>query len=207
MFDRTHSDDPIPRRSFLAVASIGAGAVAAGAAGWGLLGTLSPSAEVLAHGGDLEIKLSDIPEGTELRLKAYGWPIFVRHRKPEEIAAAEKTGPDQYPFDETLDIYGRELGSADDRIRRATPDGRFIAVVGRIQEFDCVPLEDANGDFNGWFEPCRGNHYDTSGRFRKGAAHENLRLPVFELADADTLRLIMNPNYVKKTGLDDLLYR
>jgi ubiquinol-cytochrome c reductase iron-sulfur subunit len=202
---RPQANSPTSRRSFVATASLAVGAIAFGAAGWALLDSLSPSADVLAAGEGFDINLSEIPAGSELWVKAYGLPIVLRHRTPEDIAAAEQAAPDQYPYDETLDVFGRRLGSAEDRIRRATPDGRFIALVGRFQEFDCVPL--AGGDYNGWFEPCRGNHYDTSGRFRKGASPENLRLPVSELVDANTLRLVTNPNYVRQIDLDALLYR
>lgn len=207
MPDRASDEVPATRRAVLATATAGAGLVVLGAAGWGLLGSLSPTADVLAGGRALDISLSDIPEGTELRVQAYGLPILVRHRKPQDIAAADEAGPEQYPYQETLDVFGRNLGSAEDRIRRATPDGRFIALVGRFQEFDCVPVEGTTGDFNGWFEPCRGNHYDTSGRFRKGVARENLRLPIFELVAPDTLRLILDPKHLGQSRLDDLVYR
>ena len=45
------------------------------------------------------------------------------------------------------------------------------------------------GDFNGWFCPCHGSHYDTSGRIRKGPAPTNLPVPVAEFVDATTIKL------------------
>jgi ubiquinol-cytochrome c reductase iron-sulfur subunit len=37
------------------------------------------------------------------------------------------------------------------------------------------------GEFNGWFCPCHGSHYDISGRIRKGPAPLNLEIPPYEL--------------------------
>lgn len=40
----------------------------------------------------------------------------------------------------------------------------------------CVPVPMA-GDYNGYFCPCHGSHYDLSGRIRKGPAPLNLDIP------------------------------
>ena len=41
------------------------------------------------------------------------------------------------------------------------------------------------GDYHGWFYPCHGSHYDTSGRIRKGPAPKNLEVPSYSFI-ADT---------------------
>jgi ubiquinol-cytochrome c reductase iron-sulfur subunit len=53
----------------------------------------------------------------------------------------------------------------------------------------CVPLGDGAGDFHGWFCPCHGSHYDTSGRIRKGPAPENLPVPMAAFVDDTTIKL------------------
>ena len=45
--------------------------------------------------------------------------------------------------------------------------------VGVCTHLGCVPMGNS-GDYNGWFCPCHGSHYDTSGRIRKGPAPLNL---------------------------------
>mgnify|MGYP003326869614 CR=1 FL=1 len=45
---------------------------------------------------------------------------------------------------------------------------------------------DPKGDYNGWFCPCHGSMYDTSGRIRKGPAPTNLAVPEY-LFTSDTL--------------------
>jgi ubiquinol-cytochrome c reductase iron-sulfur subunit len=37
----------------------------------------------------------------------------------------------------------------------------------------------SRGEFGGWFCPCHGSHYDTSGRIRKGPAPLNLPVPPY----------------------------
>ena len=55
-------------------------------------------------------------------------------------------------------------------------------------DLGCVPINGA-GDFNGWFCPCHGSHYDTSGRIRKGPAPLNLEVPPYQFLD-DTKILV-----------------
>ena len=45
------------------------------------------------------------------------------------------------------------------------------------------------GDFGGWFCPCHGSHYDTSGRIRKGPAPRNLEVPPYSFIDDTTIQL------------------
>ncbi|WAR11952.1 UCRI-like protein, partial [Mya arenaria] len=50
----------------------------------------------------------------------------------------------------------------------------------------CVPVAEA-GDFNGYYCPCHGSHYDASGRIRKGPAPLNLDIPYYEFMDDETV--------------------
>lgn len=193
------------RRSFLSIATISVGLVGVGAAAFGILSSLSPSADVIARTKGFKIRLSDIPEGSQLTMKIFGYPVFIRHRTAKEIAAAEAVDLAKLPFNQTFDVRGRPLGTADDRIRRASADGRFIALVG-VGGWGCALLGDGAGDFAGWFDACRGTHYDTSGRFRKGYADGNLRLPRYELVDGDTL-WFTDPDVNPQRMVDELLYR
>jgi ubiquinol-cytochrome c reductase iron-sulfur subunit len=206
MPDRIHPDVPETRRSFLAYATVGACLAGLGAAGHGVLHSLAPSADVVAQNGGFDVQLSEIPQGVQLTVKGFGVPIFIRHRTKDEIAAAEAVDLSDLPVNLTVDSLGRPLGPADDALRRATPDGRFIALVGVGSGLGCVPLGDRAGDFDGWFDPCRGTHYDSSGRYRKGVARENLRLPSYRLIDGDVLRFI-EPKTVSGEMLEDLVYR
>jgi len=45
------------------------------------------------------------------------------------------------------------------------------------------------GDFNGWFCPCHGSHYDTSGRIRKGPAPKNLEIPPYDFVGDTRIKI------------------
>jgi len=57
----------------------------------------------------------------------------------------------------------------------------WLIVVGVCTHLGCVPLGtkpgDPRGEYGGWFCPCHGSVYDTSGRIRKGPAPKNLEVP------------------------------
>ena len=48
------------------------------------------------------------------------------------------------------------------------------------------------GDFNGWFCPCHGSHYDVSGRIRKGPAQQIWKYRSLNLLIAIKLNWINN---------------
>jgi ubiquinol-cytochrome c reductase iron-sulfur subunit len=170
-----------------------------------LLRSLSPSADVLELATGIEVQLSDIPEGEQIDI-AYlpGRPVIVRHRTADEITEAEAVDLDALTDNTTRDVFGRDLGTADDRNRRATPDGKFIAVLGVEPHHGCHLLQ--GGDFV-WIDPCVSTHFDISGRARRHGFAGNLLVPVSHLAAPDRLRLVTNPNYLRPTDIDDLLYR
>jgi ubiquinol-cytochrome c reductase iron-sulfur subunit len=127
----------------------------------GIVGSLSISADVLAL-AKIEVNLNDIPEGKNMMFKWRGKPLFVRHRTGEEIETernvnlAELRDP-QHDADRTL-------------------DPRYLVVLGVCTHLGCVPVGNA-GIFGGYYCPCHGSHYDSSGRIRKGPAPLNLEVP------------------------------
>jgi ubiquinol-cytochrome c reductase iron-sulfur subunit len=59
-------------------------------------------------------------------------------------------------------------------------------VLGICTHLGCVPISGA-GEYGGWFCPCHGSHYDTSGRIRKGPAPLNLEIPPYQLQDGKVI--------------------
>ena len=59
----------------------------------------------------------------------------------------------------------------------------WLVLVGVCTHLGCVPLgqkvSDMKGEYDGWYCPCHGSHYDTSGRIRKGPAPKNLDVPPY----------------------------
>ena len=77
------------------------------------------------------------------------------------------------------------------RVKKAA---EWLIVVGVCTHLGCVPLGnkpgDPRGEYGGWFCPCHGSHYDTSGRIRKGPAPQNLAVPDYAfLTDTSVDRL------------------
>ena len=157
------------RRDILFVATGAMAAVVAGAAVWPLIQQMNPDASTRAL-ASTDVDLSGIAAGQIVTVKWRGKPVFIRHRTPAEITAAEKTPltvlPDPQP----------------DSARVKKPE--WLVVIGVCTHLGCIPLGH-EGEFGGWFCPCHGSTYDVSGRIRSGPAPANLEVPEYSfLSDA-----------------------
>ena len=142
-----------------------------------LLSVLSASQDVLAM-GSVDVAVDRIPEGSTQTVKWRGSPVFIRHRTAWEIAAARK--------DDELAATGRLRDPQLDSERVKRDD--LLIVVGICTHLGCVPVS-AAGDWKGFFCPCHGSHYDTSGRIRKGPAPLNLAVPPYDFIAPGKVRL------------------
>jgi ubiquinol-cytochrome c reductase iron-sulfur subunit len=149
-----------------------------GAAVWPLIDQMNPSASVLAL-ATIDIDVSDLTEGSQVTVKWRGKPVFVRYRTAKEIEAARATPLSDLP-DQMARTGNNPTADARDENRALGDNGEYIVMMGVCTHLGCVPLGE-QGDFGGWFCPCHGSHYDTSGRIRKGPAPENLPIPELEM--------------------------
>ncbi|WP_371225576.1 ubiquinol-cytochrome c reductase iron-sulfur subunit [Roseovarius sp. 2305UL8-3] len=192
----SHADDHEgTRRDFLYYATGGAGVVVTGAAVWPLVNQMNPSADVQAL-SSIRVDVSGVEPGTQVTVKWLGKPVFIRHRTGAEIAKAQEQDaeaegnlPDPLARNANLD----PTASASDANRvmpspEGEGEGAWIVQMGVCTHLGCVPLGDA-GEFDGWFCPCHGSHYDLAGRIRKGPAPENLPVPPAEWVDNTTIKL------------------
>ncbi|MBR28016.1 MAG: ubiquinol-cytochrome c reductase iron-sulfur subunit [Rhodobacteraceae bacterium] len=175
------SDAEPTRRDFLYVATAAAGAVGAGAAVWPLVDQMNPSADVLAL-ASIEVDVSAVEVGSQLTVKWRGKPVFIRRRTEQEISEGRDV-----PLSDLKDPIARNDNlpgdaPATDEDRTLDDAGEWLVMLGVCTHLGCVPLGEA-GDFDGWFCPCHGSHYDTAGRIRKGPAPTNLPVPVAVMAD------------------------
>ncbi|SDW83179.1 ubiquinol-cytochrome c reductase iron-sulfur subunit [Albimonas donghaensis] len=175
------SDAEPTRRDFLYVATAAAGAVGAGAAVWPLVDQMNPSADVLAL-ASIEVDVSAVEVGSQLTVKWRGKPVFIRRRSEQEISEGRDV-----PLSDLKDPIARNDNlpgdaPATDEDRTLDDAGEWLVMLGVCTHLGCVPLGEA-GDFDGWFCPCHGSHYDTAGRIRKGPAPTNLPVPVAVMAD------------------------
>jgi ubiquinol-cytochrome c reductase iron-sulfur subunit len=163
--DPNHQDPN--RRDFIHIAA-GAAAVGAGAmAVWPLVNSMNPAADTLAL-STIEFDLTKVQEGQQVVIKWQGKPVFVRYRTPAEVQRAR------------ADDHARDLKEPQIDADRVKPGHQqYLVVLGSCTHLGCVPTFNA-GDYGGWFCPCHGSHYDTSGRIRKGPAPKNLVVPTYD---------------------------
>ncbi len=160
------SEDGITRRDMLVLTAGAMSVVGVGAVLWPLVDSMNPSKDVLAL-ASIEVDLAPIAEGQSIKVMWRGKPLFIRHRTPAEIAAAEACPMGDLP----------DPQQDSDRVKK--DHEQWLIMVGVCTHLGCVPIGD-KGDYGGWFCPCHGSHYDTSGRIRKGPAPKNLLVPPYE---------------------------
>jgi len=161
------------RRDFIFTASYTLGVVGVGAAVWPLIDQMNPDASVKAH-SSTEVNISEVQPGQSITVLWRSKPIFIKRRTEEEIAKARQ-----------VDL--KELKDPEkDEDRPKNPE--WLVIVGICTHLGCVPLGN-KGEYGGWFCPCHGSHYDTSGRIRKGPAPTNLEVPKYEFVDSNTIKI------------------
>ena len=161
------------RRNFLLTASYVLGVVGIGATVWPLIDQMNPDSSVKAL-ATTEVDISNISPGKTITVLWRGKPVFIRRRTEEEINVAQKV--------KLSDLKDPEKDQ--DRVKK----NEWLVMIGVCTHLGCVPLGD-KGDFNGWFCPCHGSHYDTAGRIRKGPAPTNLEIPKYEFVDNNTIKI------------------
>lgn len=132
-----------------------------------LITQLSPAADIVAL-AKAEVALSAIPEGKNVIIKWRGKPVFIRHRTAGEIDEANAV-----PMSELKDPQ-----SDADRVKKP----EWLVMLGVCTHLGCVPIGES-GDYDGWYCPCHGSHYDISGRIRKGPAPLNLEVPPYDFTE------------------------
>ena len=169
------------RRDFLMVATGALAGIGAVATAWPFINNLNPAADTLAL-ASVEVNVAPVQVGQAITVKWRGKPLFIRHRTPEEIKAAEAV-----PLSELRDPQ-TDNSRVTDTAKKVRPE--WLVQIGVCTHLGCVPLGNKPGDpkgpFGGWFCPCHGSQYDTSGRIRKGPAPKNLAVPDY-LFTSDTV--------------------
>lgn len=166
------------RRDFLTLATAAFAAVGLGAVTWPFVSSMNPARDVLAL-STTEVDLAPVAVGQAVTVVWRGKPVFVRHRTPQEIVAARSV--------RLAALSDPQTGAA----RVIRPE--WLVVVGICTHLGCVPLgqkpTDPHGPWGGWFCPCHGSAYDTSGRVRQGPAPLNLVVPPYVFVSDTQIRI------------------
>lgn len=174
----TAPQDGGTRRDFLQLVTASFAAVGVGAMAWPFISSMNPARDVLAL-STTEVDLSPIATGSAVTVMWRGKPVFVRNRTEEEIKEARAV-----PLSEL-----RDPQTDQSRVKK----DNWLILIGVCTHLGCVPLgqkpTDPRGDYGGWFCPCHGSHYDTSGRIRKGPAPANLVVPDYVFTSDTQIRV------------------
>ncbi|HIG24177.1 MAG TPA: ubiquinol-cytochrome c reductase iron-sulfur subunit [Henriciella marina] len=172
------------RRDFIHIATAATAVAGAGALAYVFVDQMNAASDTKAA-SSLDVDVSKVPVGGEIRVLIGGKPFFIRHRTPAEIRAAQSVDlsslPDPQSDEERLvPMQSGEYNPA------------ILVTSGSCTHLGCVPVGPAQGntgDFGGWYCPCHGSHYDTSGRIRRGPAPANLPVPDYNWLSAAVINI------------------
>ncbi len=164
------------RRDFIYIATGAVGAVGLAAAAWPFIAQMNPDASTIAAGAPIEVDLAPIAEGQVIKVFWRSKPIFINHRTKKEIEEARAVNVATLPDPEP------------DEKRVKPGHDAWQVLIGICTHLGCIPIAH-QGDYNGYFCPCHGSQYDTSGRIRRGPAPANLPLPPYEFVSDTKIRI------------------
>lgn len=175
-----NGEDGVRRRDFIHIAALSVAGVGAAATVYPLVSQMAPAADVLAL-ASVEVDVSAIQPGQAIKTTWRKRPIFIRNLTPQEIAEAKKDDSAEMRDPQTLadrTIAGKE---------------NWLVTLGVCTHLGCIPLGAAagevKGEFDGYFCPCHGSHYDVAGRIRKGPAPANLEVPEFSFLSDTVIKI------------------
>lgn len=184
----TKTDQEPNRRDFLYIATGAMGAVGAAAVIWPFVDQMNPNAATRAL-ASIDVDVSSLQPGQALTVQWRGKPVFIRNRTEQEVEEAKAVDVSDLkdPIARNENIDGAAMATD---LNRSAGEGRenWIVMIGSCTHLGCVPVGLA-GEYNGWFCPCHGSHYDTAGRIRKGPAPANLFIPPFEFISDGSIRI------------------
>jgi ubiquinol-cytochrome c reductase iron-sulfur subunit len=185
-------DGDVNRRDFIYIAATAFGAIGAAAALWPMIDQMNPDASTLSL-ASIDVDLGPIQTGQAITVLWQGKPIFIRNRTEEEIQKAKAT-PVSDLKDQNAEIMGASasLPATDDN-RTKPGKANWLVMVGICTHLGCIPKGQAPGDekgsYGGWFCPCHGSVYDTSGRIRQGPAPRNMEIPPYQFTGDTKIKI------------------
>jgi ubiquinol-cytochrome c reductase iron-sulfur subunit len=170
------SAHPATRRDFLFVATGAVAAVGGAAVVWPLVSQMNPDASTIAAGAPIEVDLSPIAEGQDIKVFWRGKPIYIMNRTKKQIEEARSVNVASLPDPQT------------DQSRVKAGHDNWLVVIGICTHLGCIPIAH-EGNYDGFFCPCHGSQYDSSGRIRQGPAPLNLYVPPYNFVSDTKIKI------------------
>ncbi len=164
------------RRDFLYIATGMVGAVGAAATLVPLVGQMNPDASTIAAGAPIQVDLAPIAEGQIIKVFWRSKPIFIFHRTAKDVDLARQVNVSSLP----------DPQPDQDRVKQG--HDQWLVVIGICTHLGCIPVAH-EGNYDGWFCPCHGSQYDSSGRIRQGPAPANLPLPPYSFVSDSQIQI------------------
>jgi ubiquinol-cytochrome c reductase iron-sulfur subunit len=187
-----HSAEEPTRRDFIVIAAQAFAGVGAALALWPFISQMNPDASTQAL-ASIDVDLAPIKEGQAITVSWRGKPVFIRNRTAEEVKKAVDVKLADLSDKSARNDALPEKATALDINRTKKGKENWLVLVGICTHLGCIPkgqsMSDARGDYGGWFCPCHGSHYDTSGRIRQGPAPRNLEVPVYEFVSDTKIKI------------------
>ncbi len=187
----SHAEEP-NRRDFLIIAGNAFAGVGGAIALWPFIAQMNPDKTALAL-SSTEIDISPVKVGQAITVMWRGKPVFIRHRTPDEIKAAQEVPISQLPDPVARNENIAPDAPATDENRTIKGHENWFIAIGICTHLGCIPkgqtLGDEKGEFKGWFCPCHGSHYDTAARIRKGPAPRNLEIPPYSFISDEKIKI------------------
>jgi len=187
-----HSAEEPTRRDFIVIAAQAFAGVGAALALWPFISQMNPDASTQAL-ASIDVDLAPIKEGQAITVSWRGKPVFIRNRTAEEVKKAVDVKLADLSDKSARNDALPEKATAVDTNRTKKGKENWLVLVGICTHLGCIPkgqsMSDARGDYGGWFCPCHGSHYDTSGRIRQGPAPRNLEVPVYEFVSDSKIKI------------------
>ena len=137
---------------------------------------MNPDASTIAAGAPIEVDLAPVAEGQSIKVFWRGKPIYISNRTKKEVDEAVNTPLSSLPDPQT------------DKQRTKEGHEKYLVVIGICTHLGCVPIAH-EGSYHGFFCPCHGSVYDTSGRIRQGPAPLNLAVPPYDFVSDTKIKI------------------
>ncbi|MGL4260859.1 MAG: ubiquinol-cytochrome c reductase iron-sulfur subunit [Afipia sp.] len=164
------------RRDFLYVATGSVAAVGAAAVAWPLISQMNPDASTIAAGAPIEVDLTPIATGQDIKVFWRGKPIYIMNRTKKQIDEARAVPTASLPDPQS------------DQSRVKEGHDQWLVVIGICTHLGCIPIAH-EGHYDGFFCPCHGSQYDSSGRIRQGPAPTNLAVPPYSFVSDTKIKI------------------
>ena len=171
----TTADHPT-RRDFLFVATGAVAAVGGLATLWPFVSQMNPDASTIAAGAPIDVDLTPIAEGQDIKVFWRGKPIYISNRTKKQVEEVRAVPINTLP------------DPATDQSRTKEGHEQWLVVIGICTHLGCIPIAH-EGDYDGFFCPCHGSQYDASGRIRRGPAPLNLAVPPYQFVSDTKIQL------------------